>query len=103
MWDTTLQLLAQITHWHWLALGVVLIVGDVFLNDSFYLLWSGLSATVISLTMWYWPELTPSMSCLLFLGLIGFGVAIRYRTRPVYINHRKLRASRAVAWDEEGD
>ncbi len=46
----------NMTHWHWLVLGVVLIVVEVFTPSAFFL-WLGLSAGGVGILLWLMPAL----------------------------------------------
>lgn len=51
--------------WHWLALGTILIVLEIFL-PTFASLWFGLSALCVGLLLWLMPELAFSIQLLIW-------------------------------------
>jgi membrane protein implicated in regulation of membrane protease activity len=57
--------LNTLTHWHWLILGVILLIAEVAVSGGF-LLWIGLSALVVSLIVWIVPTMHWGNQLLLF-------------------------------------
>jgi membrane protein implicated in regulation of membrane protease activity len=57
--------LNSLTHWHWLILAVVLLIAEVAISGGF-LLWVGLSALVVSLVVWIFPNFYWGTQLLLF-------------------------------------
>lgn len=45
-----ISILEQMNHWHWLALGLVLLAGEI-LGTAGYLLWLGISAVLVGLIL----------------------------------------------------
>lgn len=43
--------------WVWLALGLALVVSEIF-TATFFILWFGIGAVLVSLLYWAWPELS---------------------------------------------
>lgn len=90
--------------WHWLILGVSLIFSDVLLGGSFYLLWFGLSASVLSVFCWNWPTWSPTLQGVLFILMSGVGVFVQHRLTTIQLNKKKSRHSRSPFypdWDQD--
>ncbi len=49
-----IEWLAQMNHWHWLAIGLCLLAGEL-LGAAGYLLWLGLSALVVGMIVVFLP------------------------------------------------
>lgn len=62
------ELLSQLTAWHWLILGVVLL-GFELLTGSTYLLWPAVSALAVGVLLFIAPGLAWEMQMLLFFLL----------------------------------
>lgn len=58
--------------WHWLTLGVVLVIVEVF-APGFFFVWLGASALVVGLVVWLLPDLSWQIQILAFatLGLVS--------------------------------
>ncbi len=56
----------QLLYWHWLLLGVVLVVLEIFLT-SFVVLWFGIGALVVGLFLWAAPGLPFAAQLLIWL------------------------------------
>ncbi|WP_298915176.1 NfeD family protein [uncultured Algimonas sp.] len=63
-----IELLSQLTAWHWLALGIVLL-GVELLTGSTYILWPAVSALFVGVLMFIAPGLGWEMQLLLFFLL----------------------------------
>lgn len=64
----------DVSHWHWLALGIVLIILEMLTGGGF-LLWIGLSACMVFLLSWCLPSMGFDMELLAFsLGAIVVSV-----------------------------
>lgn len=55
----------EVTHWHWLALGITLIVLEMLTGGGF-LLWIGLSACAVFVISFIWSSLTFPVELTLF-------------------------------------
>jgi inner membrane protein len=53
-------------YWHWLVLGVALVVLEIFLA-SFVVLWFGIGALVVGLCQWLFPNLSFAAQLLIWL------------------------------------
>lgn len=58
--------LELLTIWHWVGLGVSLIILDVLLGASFFLLWLGVAAIVVAAIMFVLPELSWQYQLLIY-------------------------------------
>ncbi|MFZ5653401.1 MAG: NfeD family protein [Pseudomonadota bacterium] len=59
-------MLSQLLYWHWLVLGVALVVLEIFLA-SFVVLWFGVGALVVGLCQWLFPDLSFAAQLLIWL------------------------------------
>lgn len=58
--------LESLSEWHWFAMAVTLVILDVVLGTSFFLLWLGISAATVAIVLWLFPGLTWEYQLLLF-------------------------------------
>ncbi|MCJ2375648.1 NfeD family protein [Vibrio sp. ZSDZ34] len=49
-----IELLSQVNYWHWLALGLLLLCGEL-LGTAGYMLWLGISAMLVGIVMTFIP------------------------------------------------
>ncbi len=49
-----IELLSQVNYWHWLALGLLLLCGEL-LGTAGYMLWLGISAMLVGILMTFIP------------------------------------------------
>lgn len=56
----------NLIYWHWLVLGLILVVLEIFL-PSFVVLWFGLGALVVGLCQWLFPALPFATQLLIWL------------------------------------
>ena len=63
-----IDLLAQLTAWHWLMLGVVLL-GVELLTGSTYILWPAVSALAVGILLFIAPDMGWELQMLLFFLL----------------------------------
>jgi len=60
------------THWLWLGFSAFLIIFEVLLGASFFLLWLGIIAAIVGITVWLIPSLLWQYQLLIFaLGAIS--------------------------------
>lgn len=74
----------SIDFWHWLILGVVLIILEVLAPGAFFL-WLGVSATVVGIILWILPNMSWEMQLLIFSVISVVSIAlwlIRLRKHP---------------------
>ncbi len=74
-------LLANLEFWHWMVLGVALVIIEVFAPGVFFL-WLGISAGIVGVVLWLMPGLVWEYQLLLFAILSVASVVIvrRYLT-----------------------
>jgi len=58
--------------WHWVALGALLLVVDVALVNTYFLLWFGFGGLIIGIAVWALPEM-PLWAQLLAWGVVSGG------------------------------
>ncbi len=49
----------EIEYWHWLIVGMILIIAEIFI-PSFTVLWFGLGAIVVALILLLFPDMSPA-------------------------------------------
>jgi len=69
----------SINYWHWLILGVVLIILEVLAPGVFFL-WMGVAAVVVGFLLWLLPDMGWEMQFLLF-GIISVVSIALWRLR----------------------
>ena len=57
--------LEQLDYWHWLALGILLVLLEVF-SPGVYFLWLGLAAGGVGLVMWLLPDVSWQAQLVIF-------------------------------------
>ncbi len=74
-------LLANLEFWHWMVLGVALVIVEVFAPGIFFL-WLGISAGIVGVVLWLIPGLDWEYQLLLFaiLSVASVVIARRYLT-----------------------
>ena len=75
------EFLAGLEFWHWLVLGVVLAIIEVFAPGVFFL-WLGISAGIVGVVLWLVPGLSWEIQLLAFaiLSVASVVIARRYLT-----------------------
>ena len=73
--------LESLEFWHWLVLGIVLAIIEVFAPGAFFL-WLGISAAIVGSVLWLMPGTSWELQLLLFaiLSVASVVVARRYLT-----------------------
>lgn len=73
--------LEGLAFWHWLVLGVVLAIIEVFAPGVFFL-WMGISAAIVGSVLWLMPGISWELQLLFFaiLSVASVVVARRYLT-----------------------
>ncbi|MBT2296893.1 MULTISPECIES: NfeD family protein [Pseudomonas] len=71
--------LQQMSYWDWLALGVILLILEVF-GAGGYLLWIGMAAAAVGVLTFILPQLSWEMQFLLF-GLFAMATALYWWRR----------------------
>ena len=72
------EFLESLAFWHWLLLGVVLAIIEVFAPGAFFL-WLGISAGIVGVILWLVPELSWEFQLLIFAILAVASVVIARR------------------------
>ncbi|WP_432822783.1 NfeD family protein [Trichloromonas sp.] len=88
--------------WHWLALGLILILAELFI-PSFTIFWFGLGALLVGAILWAAPEL--SLSWQLFIWAIassGFTFLWFKLLKPRMTDRTKAGLSREAVLGESG-
>ncbi len=67
--------LSQIDYWHWLVLGIVLVVLEV-LSPGVYFLWLGIAAIVVGGILYGLPDMTWQMQLVLFAVFSVVSIAL---------------------------
>jgi membrane protein implicated in regulation of membrane protease activity len=73
--------LESLAFWHWLVLGVVLAIIEIFAPGAFFL-WLGISAAIVGIVLWLIPGLSWELQLVIFaiLSIGSVVVARRYLT-----------------------
>jgi len=73
------EFLESLAFWHWLVLGVVLAIIEVFAPGAFFL-WLGISAGIVGSVLWVFPGISWELQLLFFaiLSIASVVVARRY-------------------------
>lgn len=80
-----MELLSQLTFWHWWMLGVVLVILEVFSPGAFFL-WMGIAAGVVGLLLLIFSGLTWEFQILLF-ALFSVASIVLWR---LYLNSHPI-------------
>jgi inner membrane protein len=70
-------ILDSLVYWHWLILGVALMIAETLMPGSF-LLWFGVGATATGIVVWLIPTLSWQIQ-LVFFALVSMTVIILWR------------------------
>ena len=75
------EFLEGLAFWHWLVLGVVLAIIEVFAPGAFFL-WLGISAAIVGSVLWLIPGISWEAQLLIFaiLSVASVVIARRYLT-----------------------
>lgn len=57
------------THWLWFGAATLLIIFEVAFGASFFLLWLGIAAAIVGVTVWVMPSLGEAYQVLVFAGI----------------------------------
>ena len=92
----------RIEYWHWLVLGMVLIIAEIFI-PSFTVLWFGLAGILVAVILLLIPDLAVSWQ--LFVWAVAAGVCtflwFKY-FKPLMIDRTKAGISREAVLGEIG-
>ncbi len=84
----------SVDFWHWLVLAVLLIILEVMIPAAFFL-WLGVSAGVVGLVLWVFPDMGWESQLLLFSVISVVSIAlwrIRLRAHPTASEDNTLNA-----------
>jgi len=59
------MMMDSVDFWHWLILAVLLIALEIMISGAFFL-WLGVSASVVGLVLWIFPDMSGAAQLLLF-------------------------------------
>ena len=82
-------LFGNISDWHWLILGLLLIIVELFIW-SVYCLWLGVSAVTIAILINLYPNLSLGDQVLSFVGLSAVTIFVGKKILPVKTIDEKL-------------
>ena len=73
--------LEELAFWHWMVLGVVLAIIEVFAPGAFFL-WLGIAAAIVGSVLWFFPGISWEIQILFFaiLSIASVVIARRYLT-----------------------
>jgi hypothetical protein len=77
-----MEWLQQLSGWHWIAFSLLLLISEL-VGAAGYLLWTGISAMVVGVLLWIFPELAWQLQFLIFAvgSLVSAGLWHMYLLR----------------------
>lgn len=92
----------ELLYWHWLLLGIALVIAEIFLV-SFTILWFGLGAVVVGVVLWLFPALPVAIQLLLWV-LLSCGFALYWFRffKPRMVDKTQSGIAREAAIGEAG-
>lgn len=92
----------DLVYWHWLVLGIALVVVEVFI-PSFTAFWFGLGALVVGVLLWLFPELTLNVQLVVWIvASCGFTLLWFKYFKPKMIDKTTAGIAREAAIGESG-
>ena len=92
----------ELLWWHWLALGLLLMLAEIFV-PSFTVFWFGLAGLVVAVVLWLFPSLALGAQLVLWaLASIAMTVAWFRFFRPTMTDRTKAGLSREAVVGETG-
>ena len=92
----------MVLYWHWLVLGMLLIVAEIFI-PSFTVFWFGLGAVIVALIVWLLPDIAISWQLFIWaIASIIFTVLWFKLFKPLMTDRTKAGISREAALGESG-
>lgn len=88
-------------YWHWLVLGMLLAVAEIFL-PSFTLLWFGAGAIAVGVVSWLLPLSLTAQLWIWVITSLSFTVAWFKLFKPLMADHTKAGLGRETAIGEVG-
>lgn len=84
-----MNLLNSFSAWYWLAAAAALIILELMLGTSFFILWLGVSAAIIGVIALVYPALSLEYQFLLFTA-VAFACLLFWHIRLKRVNGNKL-------------
>ena len=74
-------LLSTLTYWHWLALGTLLLILELLISSSGFLLWLASASFMVSALTWILPSLYGSLQLIIFsaIAIISLIIGLKYK------------------------
>lgn len=92
----------EIASWHWLVLGIVLVIMEIFI-PSFTIFWFGLGAVIVGVVLWLVPELSLAGQLLIWMvASCGFALLWFKYFKPRMIDKTFAGIAREAAIGESG-
>ena len=92
----------ELLYWHWLVLGIALMVLEIFLA-SFVVLWFGIGALAVGLCQWLVPELPFAAQLSIWLVASTAMAVIWFRYfKPRMVDHTRAGIAREASIGEVG-
>ncbi len=92
----------QLLYWHWLIIGMLLILAEIFI-PSFTIFWFGLAAILVSGFVWLFPSLVFNWQLLIWvLASCLFTLLWLLYVRPLMRDRTKAGISREAVLGEKG-
>jgi membrane protein implicated in regulation of membrane protease activity len=92
----------EIQYWHWVILGVLLVLGELALT-TFFVLWFGVAAIVVGVILFFAPALSLSWQILIWTVLSTLLAAVWFKyLKPLSIDRTKAGLSREAIVGEVG-
>ncbi|MGB7289999.1 MAG: NfeD family protein [Candidatus Macondimonas sp.] len=89
-------------YWHWLVLGMALMIAEMFLA-SFFVFWFGLGALLVGASLWIAPDLSLGLQLLLWSAASGLMTLLWFRyLRPLMKDRTQAGNARAAVIGEAG-
>ncbi len=92
----------ELAYWHWLVLGIGLIILEIF-TASFTVFWFGLGALVVGILLWLFPAIGFSGQLVLWIiASVAFTVFWFKYFKPKMVDKTKAGIAREAAIGESG-
>jgi len=89
-------------YWHWMLLGMALMIAEMFLA-SFFVIWFGLGALLVGMCLWIEPGLSLGIQLLLWTAASGLMTLLWFRyLRPLMKDRTHAGNARDAAIGEAG-
>jgi membrane protein implicated in regulation of membrane protease activity len=92
----------ELAHWHWLVLGIALVIFEIFL-PSFTIFWFGLGAIIVGIVLWLFPDMALVVQLLIWLvASCGFALFWFKALKPKMIDKTSAGIARESVIGEAG-